>query len=174
MSTVSLVELPASRQPVFPDACCLCNRSRSEPLLPVAVSDDLGRVDLYLYGLPGKPAQGAHLQVPVHASCARGVRNRFLKHLTLALAVAAAVAALGFALDWAAWLCLSLAAVTFVPLLYPTLTRPVPFEFWQGRDSWFLAFQDRAYAERFARLNQVEVKEGAKTHAGRSFGSGRG
>lgn len=169
MKTVPLVEVPASQKPLFPDSCIVCNRIRNEKLELLAMSDEHSRVEFYLYGIDKKPAQGVVLHVPIHDTCARGERTAFWKRLLLILGIAVVIVACGFALHASAVVTVSLAAIIAAFLLYGEFRKPTPFEFWQYGGKYFLLFQDRAYAEQFARLNKTAVQECTNAYTGRPF-----
>lgn len=155
---VYVVEIDCDRQPVFPQRCAACARIGSEMPVGIEVGDEEGRVDYYLYGFAVSPSQGPLLRIPIHESCAKAIRNDFLKKLALILLLATAVIGLGMYLHHGL-LGLIAAVLIATPLLYIQMTKPVPFEFYKTPDSYVLIFANREYAREFAWHNGVEVEE---------------
>ncbi len=155
---VYMVEIDGESQPVFPQRCAACARIGSEMPVGIQVGDEEGRVDYYLYGFGVSPSQGPLLRIPIHDSCAKAIRNDFLKRLALILLLAAAVIALGMYLHHGI-LGLVAAALIATPLLSIQMMKPVPFEFYKTPNSYVLIFSNREYAREFAWHNGVEVEE---------------
>lgn len=153
------VFLPDSKKPIFPDQCIVCGQSGAEELKWVQITDDLGRVQFYFFGLGHDEEEDLHLYVPVHNSCGKGVRSGFLKSFALLLSAAAAIAASGIALGMGSFISLLIAIIVAGPLLSILLSKPVPFELNHGGGKLHLKFNNRDYAERVARLNHSEVIE---------------
>lgn len=87
-------------------------------------------------GLPADDrSPGPVLEVPVHDSCARVVRNGFLR-----------------------WLLVSALALGVMLAAIP-LSRPAPLEFSLQRGRVSLAFRDCQYAGLVAHLNGAQIKE---------------
>jgi hypothetical protein len=158
MQTAYLVKIPDSQKPIFPDSCVVCKKPKGEKLEILPVSDEHGRVEFYLYGLGIKPGVGTLLPIPVHDSCARAVRNSFLKWLLLSVAVAAGIAIIGTIRGYSIFYSCLAALVAMTPFLFIFSSKPVPIEFYHVEKSFSLVFQDRAYAEQVARLNHVEAQ----------------
>lgn len=157
-ATVYMVEIDGESQPVFPQRCIACARIGSEMPVSMQVGDEEGRVDYYLYGFGVSPSQGPLLTVPIHDSCAKAIRNDFLKRLALILLLAASVIALGLYLHHGL-LGLIAAVIISTPLLYIQMMKPVPFEFYKTPNSCVFIFANREYAREFAWHNGVEVVE---------------
>jgi hypothetical protein len=163
---IYVAEMNDSKKPAFPDSCVVCGQPRGERLSTLTMSDEHGRVDFYLYKLPIAAAQGSHLEIPVHDTCAKGVRNDFLKRFALIALVAVSIAAAGVLNQYGAFYSLMAALVVATPFLYLQFTKPVPVEFNHYAQKYVLMFKDRNYAEDFARLNGVEVREGTDPYTG--------
>jgi hypothetical protein len=164
-ATVYVVEIDGGRQPVFPQRCAACDRIGSEMPVGIEVGDEVARVDYYLYGFGVSPSQGPLLTVPIHDSCAKAIRNDFLKRAALILLLAAAVIALGMYLHHGL-LGLIAAVIIATPLLYIQMMKPVPFEFYKTPNSYVLIFSNREYAREFAFHNGVEAEECEYSNAG--------
>lgn len=153
------VYVPDSGKLIFPDLCVVCGQSGAEELKRVQITDDLGNVQFYFYGIGHDREEDMHLHVPIHDSCGRGVRNSYLKWFALALTVVAITATLGIVSGYGSFLSLSVAAIIAGPLLSILLSKPVPFELNHGGGKLHLKFNNRSYAELVARLNDSEVVE---------------
>lgn len=153
------VFVPDSKTPIFPDLCVACGQSGGEELKLVQITDDLGSVQFYFYGLGRDSEEDFHLHVPVHDTCGRSVRNAFLKWLVLSLTISAAIAAFGITQGWGYFASLVVSGIVMGPLLSILLSKPVPFEVNHGGGELHLKFSNRSYAEYVARLNGSEVIE---------------
>jgi len=150
--------VPDSKKPLFPDRCVVCGESGGE-LKPVQISDDLGCVQFYFYGLGGDSKEDFHLHVPMHDSCGKGVRNEFLKRVFASLAVSAAMAAFGVFLGFDSFWSLLFGFIILVALFSIVISKPVPFELNKGVGKLYLKFNIKSYAEHVAQLNAGEVTE---------------
>lgn len=159
MKTVHVVAVPSGRPPLLPSVCVVCGRAGVEPLETMQMSDDNGRVDFYLYGIANEPDQGSLLPVPVHAACARTLRNAALKRLAAVAAGWAIAGSGGILLGVDALFAFAAATIAATPFLYLEFTRPVPLEFWFADGKYCLAFSDRKLAGQVARLNDADVTE---------------
>ena len=153
------VLVPDSKKPLFPDLCVVCGKSGGEELKRVQITDDLGSVQFYFYGIGRDHEEDFHLYVPVHDRCGKGVRNEYLKWFALTLTVAVGVASLGIVLGCGSFASLLIAGIIAAPLLSILLSKPVPFELNQGGGKLHLKFNNKSYAEHVARLNDSEVIE---------------
>ena len=98
------------------------------------------------------------LPVPMHPSCARSVRNDFLKWLLFTMAIAAAVTGVGIVARCGAFWSLLAALVVATVLASVRFSQPVPMEFDHCGGRYSLLFKERSYAERVARLNGAEAR----------------
>jgi len=153
------VFLPESKMPAFPDLCVVCGKAEGEELKRVQITDDLGSVQFYFYGMGGDREDDFHVHVPIHHSCGKRVRNTSLKWFGLALMVAAGIFALGIMLGWGFWASLFVTGIIAGPLLFVLLSKPVPFELNHGGGKLHLKFSNPSYAEQVARINDSEVIE---------------
>jgi hypothetical protein len=157
-ASVYAVKVSDSQQIVFPKRCAACARLGSEMPFSMQVSDEQGRVDFYFYGTSFKPAEGILLTIPIHDSCARGVRNDFLKRLILIILAAAGITALGIYMHYGS-LGLAAAVIIATPLLYVQLMKPVPVEFYHYQHTYVLLFTNSEYAREFAFHNGASVEK---------------
>jgi hypothetical protein len=164
-ASVYAVKVSDSQQVVFPERCTACARLGSEMPVSMQVSDEQGRVDFYCYKFPVASAQGPQLTIPIHDSCARGVRNDFLKRLVLIILLAAGIAALGMCLHHGI-LGLTAAVIVATPLLYVQLMKPVPMEFYHYQHTYVLLFTNHEYAREFAWQNGASVEKCSYPYTG--------
>jgi hypothetical protein len=167
MKSLYVVEVGDPKIPRFPDSCIICGLSGPEKLVETTVTDEATRVDFFLYSLPISPAQGSKIDVPVHDSCAKTMRNRFLKEAAATVMVAGLIIglsgiygrylgaawAIGFGFVVAFWMFQS--------------AKMVPFEFNRTLSGYIFTFADHHYAERVAALNGVQIKTGTDPYTGR-------
>jgi hypothetical protein len=157
MKPVYVVEVDGAADPALPQACVVCGKAAGEVLRTLPLSDEYGRVEFYFYGIVERPAQGRLLPVPIHDRCARALRNRFLKRLLPAVAVAGVVGAAGIWLGLDDFWTMAAVLVAAGRLFYRALGMPVPMEFWHSGSRIVLVFADRDFAQRVARLNGAQV-----------------
>ena len=129
------------------------------------VTDEGSRVDFYFYELPLKPAQGPQLEVPVHDSCAKGIRNAFFRQAATVVLAALVVGAIGVYGRFPG-IALTVAFAFFATFFVQQALRRMPFEFQLARTGYVLMFNDRAYAERVASLNGAQVRIGRDPYTG--------
>lgn len=153
------VFVPDSKMPVFPELCVVCGKAEGEALKRVQITDDLGSVQFYFYGIGRDREEEFHMHVPTHDSCGKRVRNTSLQWMGLALIVFAAIVALGIMLGWGFFTSLVVSIIIAGPLLTVLLSKPVPFELNHGGGKLHLKFSNQSYAEHVARLNDSEVIE---------------
>jgi hypothetical protein len=165
MKTFYVVEVDGSKKPLFPDSCVACGMPGAERPVNITLTDDGSRVDFYFYKLPLRPAQGPKLEVPVHDSCAKGIRNTFLKQFALAVLASALILGAGI---YSKHMGVSLIAVlaVLVVFLYIQAMKRVPVEFHRHGGKYVLMFGDRGYAEKVASLNGAQVRTGTDPYTG--------
>ena len=95
MKKCYLVEMDDSKIPAFPDCCAVCGQPRGEDLVAMTIGDENSIVDFWCYKLPIKPSQGPSLNIPVHDTCAKNLRNRLLIHSALIIIIALSIIAVG-------------------------------------------------------------------------------
>ena len=166
MNPVYVVEVDGAADPVLPQACVICGSGTGEPLRTLQLSDEYGRVEFYFYRIVDRPAQGRLLPVQIHDRCARALRNRFLKRLLPAAALAGAVGAAGIWLGLDDFWNMAAVLVAAGLMLYRALSMPVPMEFWHHGNRFVLVFTDRDFARRVARLNGAQAMPCARVDEG--------
>jgi hypothetical protein len=144
----------------------VCGKAVGEPLRTLQLSDEYGRVEFYFYGIVDRPAQGRLMPVRVHERCARALRNRFLKRLLPAAALAGAVGAAGIWLGLDDFWTIAAVLVAAGLMFYRALGMPVPMEFWHRGSRLVLVFTERDFARRVARLNGAQVMTCARVEEG--------
>jgi len=165
MKTFYVVEVVDSKKPLFPDSCVACGMPGTERPVNILLTDEGSRVDFYLYKLRLRPAQGPKLEVPAHDSCAKRIRNTFLKQLALAVLVSALILGVGI---YSKHMVVSLIAVLAVLAAFfciQTMKR-VPLEFNRHGGKYILMFGDRGYAEKVASLNGAQLRTGTDPYTG--------
>jgi len=165
MKTFYVVEVVDSKKPLFPDSCVACGMPGTERPVNILLTDEGSRVDFYLYKLPLRPAQGPRLEVPVHDSCAKRIRNTFLKQLALAVLVSALILGVGIYSKHTGVSLIAVLAVLAAFFCIQTMKR-VPLEFNRHGGKYILMFGDRGYAEKMASLNGAQVRTGTDPYTG--------
>lgn len=146
--------IPASRTPIFPDACIRCGCP--SPGYTVRVRSAVTRK---WFASPAVPVGEWGADVPACESCAAGItsqrRARF-GLVAVCLVVGTCVAfflTAGLGPPWRDWAMVGIISASLLPCFgyerwFP---RPVALEM---EDGWAVfRFRDRAFAEEFARLN---------------------
>lgn len=155
MKKLFIVEMSDSKLPIFPESCVVCNRPKGEQLRTMKMSSEHGRVDFYLYNLVKKNAQGYFLDIPAHDKCIIEVRNKFLKRFLLILSFTVLVGVICNHYNFSGFFAM-IAFIFTMPLLFNV---PVPLEYEYYSNKFNFTFRDRNYAEHFAALNNVTMKE---------------
>jgi hypothetical protein len=158
---VYVVDISSSK-PVFADQCAVCMQPRQEPVTSLNLTATHGRMEYYLYSFT-KPYQNEHtLQVTMHASCVKSIRNDFFRRIIL-ISAASILTGVGVCAGrWGGFFGAMSALVVFTLLLSLTVNAPMPVEYSilrSGEMRFF--FREKAYAEDFARRNKSTVQEGA-------------
>jgi hypothetical protein len=153
------VFIPDSKMPVFPDLCVVCGKSQGEKLKQIQITDDLGSVQFFFYGIGRDREEDFHVHVPIHDSCGKSVRNNYLKWIGLTLTIIAAIIALGIVSGWGSLISLLIGGIIAGPLLTVLLSKPVPVELNHGGGKRHLKFSNKYYAQHVAKLNDSEVIE---------------
>jgi hypothetical protein len=167
MKSFYIVEVDGSQKPLFPGLCVVCGMPGAERPVYITVTDEGSRVDFYLYKLPFRPAQGPQLEVPVHDSCAKGIRNTFLKQAgVIVLAAALIIGSVGI-YGKAPGIAFTAAFAIFAGFFILQAWKKVPFEFNRDRTGYILMFGERSYAEKVAALNGTKVRTGTDASSGR-------
>ncbi len=160
MNKLFFTQMSDSKNPVFPEACVVCGHLDTEPLIKVKMSDEIGRLDFYLYNFTSIRPGESFLDIPAHNKCIKDVRNSFFKRFILIIIAAVAIAAAGFMNK----LSLFFSIMTFLVIVgiwYALeFRKPVPFEFLHYSQKYVLYFNNRNYAEKFALLNNTTITEG--------------
>jgi hypothetical protein len=163
MKTTYIVEVPDTLEPIFPEICVACGHAQPEKLESIVMSDaeGCGRTNFFFYKIIKKPGQGKLLKIPVHDSCAKKIRGRFLKRLFLCFAIFAIIAAAGTITDFSVELSFIIALIISVPFLYFEImkTLPVEFDYNSIKKLFIIVFNDKTYANIFAKQNNSKVKE---------------
>lgn len=165
MRTVYIVEIPFAREPVFPEICVACGQTRPEKLEMITMSDNegCGRVSFFVYKIIKKPGVGRLVKIPVHDSCAKKIRDRFLKRLLQCVAIFAIIAAAGINIGVSEELSCIIALIVSAPFLYFEIMKTPPIEFEykniNNNEQFEFVFYDKTYADIFAKLNDTKVKE---------------
>jgi len=158
MKTSYLVELEKSVMPVFPKTCVICGQSGGEePLVQLAIGDEVSQVDFYLYRLVKKPSEGMILNVPAHDTCLKRFRNAFFKLFGMMLLVFAGVYSAGILLKFSHLASFIAALLIAMPFLAVEISKPAPAEFFHGNNTYAIQFSNPHVAEEFARLNNARV-----------------
>lgn len=150
----SIVTLPKSRSPVFPDMCISCGAS-SPGALYRASTHAVGWWTWLLWSF-GKKYQA---EVPACAPCRdRMVRQRWLQLGVNVVFIVAGVWTAGWLLagyqgPFKAWLMMGIALVCLLPLFVWETIFPKPFDMTATAEKVDYEFRDRDYATRFAALN---------------------
>ena len=165
MKTFYVVEVVDSKKPLFPDSCVACGMPGAERPVNMTLTDEGSRVDFYLYKLPLRPAQGPKLEVPAHDSCAKRIRNTFLKQLALAVLASALILGVGIYSKHMGVSLIAVLAVLAALFCIQTMKR-VPLEFNRHGGKYILMFGDRGYAEKVASLNGAQVRTGTDPYTG--------
>ena len=156
---VYLVEIADTEQPGFPDRCVICGQPRGELLTTMRIGDEIPIADFAFYKVIKRPSQGGLLQIPIHDSCARGLRNRLLKRALLCVLALVALTTLCLYLRMNIWITIFAALLIFVPLISRQLSEPPPIEYSRIRQQYVLMFPAAQYAGEFARMHNAEVVE---------------
>jgi hypothetical protein len=163
MKTTYEVEVSDTYEPVFPEICVVCGQTRMEKLETITMSDNegCGRTNFFFYKIINKPGQGKLLKIPVHDSCAKKIRNRFIKRLFLCVTIFVIIAAAGIITDFCEELFYVIAFIVSVPFLYFEImkTPPVEFDYSITKKQFIFVFYEKTYADIFAKLNISKVKE---------------
>jgi hypothetical protein len=160
-----IVEVPYAPEPIFPEICVVCGQTRSEKLEMITMSDNegFGRGSFFVYKIIKKAGVGRLVKIPVHDSCAKKIRNRFLKRLLLCVAIFAIIAAVGINIGFSEELSYIIALIVAIPFLYFEIMKTPPVEFnysnINNNEQLKFVFYDKIYADIFAKLNNSNIKE---------------
>jgi len=166
MKTFYVVEVDGSKKPLFPDSCVICGMPGTERPVSITLTDEWSRVEFFFYKLPLRPAQGPRLEVPVHDSCAKRIRNTFLKHAAVTMLVSLLILGIGIYSKHVSVSHIGVLAV-FAFFFYLESMKEIPLEFHRPAGKYILMFSDRWYAEEVARLNAAQVRTGTDRYTGR-------
>jgi hypothetical protein len=159
---VYVVDIKASKPPIFSDQCAVCMQPRQEPVTYLALTATHGRMEYYLYGFTNPYPNEHTLQVPVHASCVKKIRNDFSRRIILIITASILTGVAVYAGRWGGFFGAMLGLLAFGVLLSFTLNAPMPVEYALQRSGEMrFFFRDKAYADNFARRNGGTVREGA-------------
>ena len=131
MKKVFIVQMSDSKEPVFPQVCVVCRDLGIEPLVPLTMTDEQGRMDFYLYRLVRSSPDVGHsfLDIPAHHKCVRKVQYTLLTRLFFILMAAVAVVMIGVLNRIGLFFSLMASLIMIGLLLYFEFTKPVPVEF---------------------------------------------
>lgn len=153
------VIIPDSRTPAFPDLCVVCGKSGEEKLKQIQITDDLGSVQFFFYGIGRDREEDVHVHVPIHDSCGKSVRNNYLKWIGLSLIIIAAIIALGVVSGWGTLISLIIGGIIAGPILTVLFSKPAPVELNHDDGKRHLKFSNKHYAGKVAQINDGEIIE---------------
>ncbi len=159
MKSVCLVEVPDSQKPIFPRSCPVCRAQKHEVLTTMRLSDDGGRIDFYLYKISDRDAVGTLMEIPVHDTCVKSLRNDALKRFAVVFMAALTIVAIGVFSTYNTFGFIVASIVAAVPFLYLEFMNPMPMEFYHHGGTYVMLFKHEDYARDFARLNNARVRK---------------
>ena len=160
MKKVYIVQLSNPQEPIYPEVCAICGINTDNPLVALSLDTEDPRTDYMFYKLTKDTRQRQpFFGIKAHHKCIRKVQHSLLKSLFLILAAGAAITAIGMLIGFGLFYSLIPAVFLVGPLFYFVFTAPLPVEyFFHEKDNLF-SFMNRQYAEEFACLNHVSLKE---------------
>ncbi|MBN1850511.1 MAG: hypothetical protein JW932_18225 [Deltaproteobacteria bacterium] len=160
MKKVYIVQLNNPQEPIYPEVCAICGLNTGEPLVALSLDTEDPGTDYLFYQLKKDTRERQpFFGIRAHHQCIRKVQYRLLKSLFLIILAAAAITAIGMLLGFGLFTSLIPAVIIAGPLFYLMYSQPLPVEyFFHEKDNLF-SFMNRQYAEEFARLNHVDLKE---------------
>lgn len=160
MKKVYIVQLSNPQEPIYPEVCAICCRNTGNPLVALSLNAEDARADYMFYKLT-KDTHQRHpfFGIKAHHKCIRKVQYSLLKSLFLILAAGAAITAIGMLIGFGLFYSLIPAVFLVGPLSYFVFTAPLPVEYFFHEKNNLFSFMNRKYAEEFAHLNHVSLKE---------------